>query len=252
MNRKTTVALVAAGLIAATSAMAMNTQGFNHGFGKHSGMHHKGKSFGLNLDRELNADQIRTLAEAHLIMQGNPNVRVDEVKPMENGYTVTIVTQDNSLVEELKLAKNGMLQERYERIQQYRAERDERMLQRRADCDETYAQERRGYRQHGGRKGKRGMELRKQMAGRFAEHMDREFSADQIRTLTEARLIMRGNPNIKVGEVNATADGYKVIIFTLDNSLVEEWELAKNAMPQDRFEHMKQRMERREMRQGNR
>ncbi len=63
------------------------------------------------------------------------------------------------------------------------------------------------------------------------EEMNRVFTAEQIRTLNEARLIMKGNPNLKVGNVVATENGYRVTIVTKDNSLVEEREVAKNNMP---------------------
>lgn len=78
--------------------------------------------------------------------------------------------------------------------------------------------------------------------------MEREFSADQVHTLVEARLIMKGNPNLKVGKVSAIRDGFKVTIVTQDDSLVEEYELAKNAMPREKYERMLKRMEERKER----
>ena len=74
------------------------------------------------------------------------------------------------------------------------------------------------------------------------EEMNREFTAEQIRTLNEARLIMQGNPKLKVGEVIATDNGYRVTIVTKDNSLVEEREVAKNNMPIKRFNAIKSKM----------
>lgn len=81
-----------------------------------------------------------------------------------------------------------------------------------------------------------------------AEMLEREFSSDQIRTLVEARLIMKGNPNVKVGKVSSSKNGYQVTIVTQENSLVEELSLAKNGMPQDKYEHIKERMEKRKER----
>ena len=92
-------------------------------------------------------------------------------------------------------------------------------------------------------KGERGKQGKR---GNFKEHMSREFSAEEIRTLNEARLIMKGNDNVKIGEVTATDNGYKVTIVTNDNSLVEEMNLAKNGMPLERFEAIKARIEARE------
>ncbi|KEQ17602.1 hypothetical protein [Endozoicomonas numazuensis] len=87
--------------------------------------------------------------------------------------------------------------------------------------------------------------------GRFGkknlkEYMAREFTADEIRTLASARLLMKGNSNVKVGEVKANDQGYTVSIVTKDDSLVKEWALAKNGMPLDRFERIQKRMEKKE------
>lgn len=78
------------------------------------------------------------------------------------------------------------------------------------------------------------------------EMMDREYTADQIRTLNEARLIMMGNPNLKVGKITQTKTGYTVEIVTQDESLVETKEVAKNGMPLDMYEKMLERKAKRE------
>lgn len=92
-----------------------------------------------------------------------------------------------------------------------------------------------------GNHGKRGMK-----GMHFQEQMDRSYSADEIRTLNEARLIMQGNPNVKVGNITSTKDGYKVTIVTKDDSLVKEMELAKNGMPLERYNTIKERIEAKE------
>ncbi|MRI32757.1 hypothetical protein EOPP23_07120 [Endozoicomonas sp. OPT23] len=76
----------------------------------------------------------------------------------------------------------------------------------------------------------------------MAEFMKKEFTADQIRTLQEAKLIMKDNPNIKVGEVKTTKTGYKVTIVTKDNSLVRELDLAKNGMPMKKFNKVQEKL----------
>ena len=79
---------------------------------------------------------------------------------------------------------------------------------------------------------------------KFQEHMNRELSAGEIRTLQEARLIYMNNPNITVGDVVSTDQGYKVTIVTKENkSLVEEFELAKNGMRLERYEAVQKRIE---------
>lgn len=77
------------------------------------------------------------------------------------------------------------------------------------------------------------------------EILERELSKDQIRTLVEARLIMKGNENLKVGKVSSSRGGFKVDIVTRDDSLVKELALAKNGMPLKMFEHIQQRVENR-------
>ncbi|MGI9276694.1 MAG: hypothetical protein ACR2PT_17855 [Endozoicomonas sp.] len=92
-------------------------KGGKHGF-KGDCAGRGGYGAGKFMDREYTADEISTLAEARLIKRGNPNIRVGEVKATDTGYSVTIVTSDNSLVEERNLAKNGMALEKYQHIQE--------------------------------------------------------------------------------------------------------------------------------------
>lgn len=94
--------------------------------------------------------------------------------------------------------------------------------------------------------GKPGMGMKSQ---KMQEFLNRSYTADEIRTLNEARLIHQGNPNVKVGKVTSTSDGYKVTIVTKDNSLVKELELAKNGMPLERYNRMKERMAAKEKKQ---
>ncbi len=75
------------------------------------------------------------------------------------------------------------------------------------------------------------------------EMLKREFSAEEIRTLVEARLLIKGNENLKVGKISDTKGGYTVAIVTQDNSLVKELELASNGMPKEMYQHIQKRME---------
>ena len=83
------------------------------------------------------------------------------------------------------------------------------------------------------------------------EMLERELSKDQVRTLVEARLIMKGNENLKVGKVSSNRDGFTVDIVTRDDSLVKELSLAKNGMPLEMFEHIQQRIEKRNAHRDN-
>ena len=82
--------------------------------------------------------------------------------------------------------------------------------------------------------------------------MNQVFTAAQIRTLNEARLIMKGNPNLKVGDVTAIDNGYRVTIVTKDNSLVKEREVAKNNMPLERYKAIQKRMADRQQQRATR
>ncbi len=73
------------------------------------------------------------------------------------------------------------------------------------------------------------------------EMVNRELSADDIQTLAEARLIMLGNDNLKVGPVKTTEDGYSVSIVTeKSGDLVRTLELAKNGMPMRMMERLEE------------
>jgi hypothetical protein len=82
------------------------------------------------------------------------------------------------------------------------------------------------------------------------EMLQRKFSADEVRTLVSARLLMRGNDNLQVGEIKATDNGYDVQIVTKDNSLVEELQLAPNAMPLKMYEKIQERLQQRSDKQA--
>jgi hypothetical protein len=56
-----------------------------------------------------------------------------------------------------------------------------------------------------------------------------DLTADEAKTLVAARLIMRGNDRLKVGQVTEKdADTYLVDIVTVDNSLVRQIEVDRN------------------------
>lgn len=63
--------------------------------------------------------------------------------------------------------------------------------------------------------------------GRFA---DRDLSADEAKTLVEARLNMRGNDRLKVGKVTQKNDDtYLVDVTTVDDSLVRQVEIDRDS-----------------------
>ena len=65
--------------------------------------------------------------------------------------------------------------------------------------------------------------------GRFADRK-LDLTADEARTLIEARLIMRGNDRLKVGQVTPKGDDtYLVDVTTVDDSLVRQIEIDRNS-----------------------
>lgn len=78
--------------------------------------------------------------------------------------------------------------------------------------------------------------------------LEREFSAEQIRTLTEARLIMKGDADHKVGKIDSNDKGYTIAIVNQKGELVEERQVAKNGVSIEKLERMQKRMQEREAR----
>ncbi|MCG7872892.1 MAG: hypothetical protein N0C81_11225 [Candidatus Thiodiazotropha lotti] len=75
--------------------------------------------------------------------------------------------------------------------------------------------------------------------GKFGPAMERELdlTAEEAKTLVSARLIMRGNDRLKVGQVTEKdGDTYLVDIVTVDNSLVRQIEVDRdNGLPRGGF-----------------
>lgn len=65
--------------------------------------------------------------------------------------------------------------------------------------------------------------------GRFADR-DLDLNAEEAKTLVAARLIMRGNDRLKVGQVTEKDDDtFLVDIVTVDNSLVRQVEVDRDS-----------------------
>lgn len=72
--------------------------------------------------------------------------------------------------------------------------------------------------------------------GRFADR-DLNLTIEEAKTLVEARLIMKGNDRLKVGQVaESDQETYLVDIVTVDNSLVRQIEVDRdNGLPRRHF-----------------
>ncbi len=81
------------------------------GAGMRAGMHGPRGGWGMMAGKQdptrvLRVDQVRTIAQAHLIMMGNDNLKVGKiVETKNNTYEVQIVTKENSLVNTVEVGK---------------------------------------------------------------------------------------------------------------------------------------------------
>lgn len=145
------------------------------------------------IDRHLTSEQVRDIVEGRLAMSGNANLKVGKVTAKEeNVVSVEVVTKTGALVETREISTRSGLPVAVEK-----------------------ARAARGQRGPGGRGGR--------FAGTPGDAKDLKLSVDQVRKLAEAQLILRGNPNLKVGAVKEKdADTITVDIVASDNSLVSQ------------------------------
>lgn len=80
------------------------------------------------------------------------------------------------------------------------------------------------------------MMKRMKKSGLMADR-DLNLTSDEARTLVEARLIMRGNDRLKVGQVSEKdEETYLIDIVTVDDSLVRQIEVDRdNGLPRGPF-----------------
>ena len=151
------------------------------------------------IDRKLSSEQVRDIVEGRLAMSGNANLKVGKVTAKEIGVvSVEIVTKTGALVETREIStRSGMP----------------------ADIERRTRGDFRGRGGPGGQRFGRGIQADK----------DLKLSVDQVRKLAEARLILQGNPNLKVGPVKEKdPDTITVDIVASDNSLVTQREIDRH------------------------
>jgi hypothetical protein len=143
------------------------------------------------VDKHLTNDQVRDIVAGHIAMSGNPNIKVGKVAAKgEGAVAVEIVTKSGALVETRDISTKTGLPVKMEKA----------MTE---------------HRRHGrgGRDEFRGNDHKRDLA----------LTVEQAKKLAEARIIMMGNPNLKVGAVKEKdADTISVDIVASDNSLVSQ------------------------------
>ncbi|MBL8644136.1 MAG: hypothetical protein JNK21_09385 [Rhodospirillaceae bacterium] len=169
-----------------------------------------------DMDKKLTTEQVRDIVAGRLAEMGNPNLKVGKASAKGEIVSVEIVTKDNSLVDVRELStKTGLPPQAGQRCDKI----EERI-------EKSKAEGRDGFR---GRRGERGEGMGPGMGmgglglGLMGRGTDRDLNltADQVKKLAEARLILQGNPRLKVGDVKEKdKDTYTVSIVTVDNSLV--------------------------------
>ena len=152
------------------------------------------------VDKKLTADQVRDIVAGHIAQSGNPNIKVGKVTAKEEGVVaVDVITKTGALVATREIStKTG-----------HPVNMDEMMG---AMMDGPGGPHGQMMRHH----------MEERMGGEKHEHRDLALTADQGKKLAEARLIMLGNKNLKVGAVKEKdADTITVdIVAASDNSLV--------------------------------
>jgi len=206
MNRaqQLTVAIAVTGLLVSGATLAKGGW-FHHGMSIDDG------SLFAQQQREFNQDEIAILMQAKLLRRGNPNVKLGKVTKTDTGFAAEIVTkQEGSLVETLALDSYGRPVDRLQRKMKKSGGK--------GNCQAMAGNSKPG---------------QKRMQQKRVERLnsDRQLTKDQVKTLMEARLINRGNPNIKLGTVNEVGENFKVTIVTQDNALVRELTLNPAGFP---------------------
>ena len=201
MNRKHTLAVaLVSGLLVSGATLA-----------KGGWQHQELLGHGYSQQREFNTDEIAILVQARLLRRGNPNLKLGKVTKTQDGFSATIVTKkEASLVNTIQLDKFGRPADGRMMKKQ--------MKQRRAKGDCT--------RMDSEMMAEAGWDkptiVRHKIKPRHATHSKQKLNKQQIETLVEAKLIRRGNPNVKLGKVTEVGENFAVTIVTQDDALVRE------------------------------
>lgn len=205
--------LITAGLLTSGTVFAQGHR-FHHGQYEYAGRW-------VNQQREYSKDEVAILMQARILKRGNPNLTLGKVTETKEGFEATIVTKkEGALVNTIALDK-------------YARPTDGSMGH--------HKMKKRMYNNHKRlcAEGNMAMDSDGQPMQRKPHHRawvkrvnsDTPLTKEQIETLMEARLIRRGNPNVKLGEVQEVGENFAVTIVTQDNALVRELTLNPTGWP---------------------
>ena len=174
------------------------------------------------IDKKLTTEQVRDIVQGRLAMADNPNLKVGKVTAKEEGVVaVDIVTKTGALVETREISTRSGLPVALEK----------RMAEHNGG---------RGFGRGPGMRGPggpgRGGPGQNERGGPDRSGPDRgnggkdlALTTDQAKKLAEARLILMGNPHLKVGAVKEKdADTITIDIVASDNSLVTTREINRH------------------------
>ncbi len=156
------------------------------------------------IDKHLTSEQVRDIIAGRIAMSGNSNLKVGKVTAKADGIVaVDVVTKSGALVETREIStKTGLP----------------------AKMEKAMAGHRGFERRHGGMRERTMAHRGGHRSMRDGAHKrDLALIVEQAKKLAEARLIMMGNANLKVGAVKEKdADTISVDIVAADNSLVSQ------------------------------
>lgn len=205
--------LITAGLLTSSAVFAQGHR-VHHGEYGHAGRW-------VNQQREFNKDEVAILMQARMLKRGNPNLTLGKVTETKDGFEATIVTKkEGSLVNTIALDK-------YARpidgsMGHHKMKKRHHNNHKRLCVDGNMAKDDDGQPMQ-----------RKPHHRAWVKRVNSEtpLTKEQIETLMEARLIRRGNPNVKLGEVQEVGENFAVTIVTQDNALVRELTLNPIGQP---------------------
>ena len=220
-KRRLLISVISAGLLTA-GALGINAvwsaepdtaNAVMEDHGWHGGRCDMLRAYMDNTDKKLTAEQVRDIVAGRLAQFGEGTLKVGKVTAKEPGVVaVDIVTTSGSLVTTREIStKTGRPTAMEKRCEEHGTNTADNAAG--GHDGKAWEGHMMGHHMHGGM---RGFALVRGEPGH-----DLNLSADQVKKLADAALILTGNPRLKVGAVKEKdANTVTVDIVTVDNALV--------------------------------